>query len=108
MKSEKCILIGYSSEKKAYKCYNPLTRAVRVSRVIFFDESAFWSKPDSTPSDPIEEELNAYSDDDIQPSPLRKDNPSPTELSGPHEPSRDENTSQPSPKLDKGKRKMLE
>ena len=30
-KSEKCILIGYSSKKKAYKCYNHSTQAVRVS-----------------------------------------------------------------------------
>ena len=31
-KSEKCILIGYSLEQKGYKCYNPSTRKVRVSR----------------------------------------------------------------------------
>ena len=31
-KSEECILVGYSSVKKAYKCFNPSTRAVRISR----------------------------------------------------------------------------
>ena len=42
MKSEKCILVGYSLEQKGYKCYNPSTRNVRVSRDVIFDESASW------------------------------------------------------------------
>ena len=107
-KSEKCILVGYSSEKKAYKCFNPSTRAVWVRHDVVFNESPSLYEPDSTPSDLIEEELNAISDDDIRPSPQPKDNPSSTELSGPHEPSHDENTSCPSPKLDKGEGKMPE
>ena len=41
-KSEKCILIGYSLEQKGYKCYNPSTLKVRVSRDVVFDESASW------------------------------------------------------------------
>ena len=28
---EECILIGYLSAKKVYKCFNPSTRAVRIS-----------------------------------------------------------------------------
>ena len=107
-KSEECILIGYLSAKKAYKCFNPSTRAVRISRDVVFDESASWYKPDATPSDPIEEELNANSDDETRPSPPPKDNPSSTELIGPQEPPRDENTSRPSPTSDKGKGKMPE
>ena len=39
-KAEKCILVGYSDEQKGYKCYNPRTKEVRVSRDIMFDESA--------------------------------------------------------------------
>ena len=78
--SEECILIGYLSAKKAYKCFNPSTREVRISRDVVFDESASWYKPDATPSEPIEEELNANSDDDTRPSPPPKDNPSSTEL----------------------------
>ena len=31
VKLEECILIGYLSEKKVYKCYNPSTQVVRVS-----------------------------------------------------------------------------
>ena len=35
-KSEKCIVIGYSSAKKAYKCFNPSTRAVWITRDVIF------------------------------------------------------------------------
>ena len=41
-KAEKCVLIGYSLEQKGYKCYNPVTRQVRVSRDVVFDEMASW------------------------------------------------------------------
>ena len=41
-KSEKCILVGYSLEQKGYKCYNPSTRKVRISRDVVFDESTSW------------------------------------------------------------------
>ena len=41
-KAEKCIFIGYSLEQKGYKCYNPVTRQVRVSRDVVFDEMASW------------------------------------------------------------------
>ena len=80
--SEKCILIGYSSAKKAYKCFNPSTRTVQVIRDITFDESASWYKRDATPSDPIEEELNDISDDEIRPNPLAKESSSSIELNG--------------------------
>ena len=39
-KSEKWVLVGYSYEQKGYKCYNPQTKQVRVSRDVAFDESA--------------------------------------------------------------------
>ncbi|MCO5600845.1 hypothetical protein L7F22_054961 [Adiantum nelumboides] len=41
-KVEKCIFIGYSLEQKGYKCYNPITRHVRVSRDVVSDEMASW------------------------------------------------------------------
>ena len=42
-KAEKCIFIGYSLEQKGYRCYNPVTSELRVSRdVIFDDMSSCW------------------------------------------------------------------
>ena len=68
----------------------------------------WYSTPDATPSDPIEEELNANSDNETRPSPPPKDSPGSTELIGLQEPPRDKNTSRPSPETDKGKGKMPE
>ncbi len=41
-KAEKCVFIGYSLEQKGYKCYNPVTCQLRVSRDVVFDEMASW------------------------------------------------------------------
>ena len=41
-KAEKCVFIGYSLEQKGYKCYNPATRQLRMSRDVVFDELASW------------------------------------------------------------------
>ena len=62
-KSEKCILIGYSSEQKGYKCFNPSTRKVRVSRDVVFDESASWYTPEPTPPEPSTNDLENTKDD---------------------------------------------
>ncbi|MCO5610902.1 hypothetical protein L7F22_065145 [Adiantum nelumboides] len=42
LKAKKCIFIGYSLEQKVYKCYNSVTRHVRVSRDVVLDEMASW------------------------------------------------------------------
>jgi hypothetical protein len=41
-KVEKCVFIGYSLEQKGYKCYNPVTHKMRVSRDVVFDERSSW------------------------------------------------------------------
>jgi len=44
-KAEKCIFIGYSSEQKGYRCFNPSTWKLQVSRDVVFDEMASWYSP---------------------------------------------------------------
>ena len=41
-KAEKCVFIGYSLEQKGYRCYNPATHKLRVSRDVVFDEMSSW------------------------------------------------------------------
>jgi len=43
--AEKCIFIGYSSEQKGYRCFNPSIRKLQVSRDVMFDEMASWYSP---------------------------------------------------------------
>ena len=57
-KSDKCILVVYSLEKKGYKCFNSSTKMVHVSRDVVFDESTSWYTVESAPFDTIETEFD--------------------------------------------------
>ena len=106
-KSEKCILVGYSLEKKGYKCFNPSTQKVHVSRDVVFDESAPWYKPEPTPLEPYTANLK-YTEDNDQLRFIFEENPISIRLSGPQEPPSEQSVSWPSLKSDKGKAKMPE
>ncbi|CAL5340443.1 unnamed protein product [Camellia sinensis] len=41
-KSEKCIFIGYCTQSKAYRLYNPLSGKFLIRRDVVFDENASW------------------------------------------------------------------
>ena len=62
-KSEKCILVGYSLAQKGYKCFNPSTRKVCVSRDVVFDESTSWYELEPTPQPSTNDVDNTENDD---------------------------------------------
>ena len=44
-RAEKCVVIGYASNKKGYKCCNPQTRKIYVSmNVLFFENKSYFNK----------------------------------------------------------------
>lgn len=43
-KSQKCIFLGYSSNYRGYRCYDPLSNKTIISRHIVFDEHTFPAK----------------------------------------------------------------
>ena len=38
----RCIFIGYDSQRKGWRCYDPTTRKCYTSRNVVFDESSSW------------------------------------------------------------------
>ena len=41
-RAAKCIFLGYASTQKGYKCFNPITKKLVVSRDVRFEESTPW------------------------------------------------------------------
>ncbi|MCO5568943.1 hypothetical protein L7F22_022646 [Adiantum nelumboides] len=58
LKAEKYVFIGYFVEQKGYKCYNPTTHQVRVSKDVVFDEMATWHAY-------VKDDIGAYVKNDI-------------------------------------------
>ena len=88
-KSEKCILVWYSLEPKGYKCFNPSTKKVRVSRDVVFDESPSWYTDDLAPTNPVETEFDIDAEEEDRPRLTLEVSTTSTKLSGPKEPTSD-------------------
>ncbi|MCO5601946.1 hypothetical protein L7F22_056072 [Adiantum nelumboides] len=104
-KAVKCIFLGYLVEKKGYKCYDPITRQVYVSRDVRFCEHEPWYKPKPvTIEDEYEEQENVHHVVD-------EPRPSTRTILGPH--MTQESTGSVNPwsgclQDEKGKKKMFE
>lgn len=46
-KSIKCVLLGFSSESKAFKMFDPVLKKVHISRDVIFEEDKKWNWEDS-------------------------------------------------------------
>ncbi|MCO5571315.1 hypothetical protein L7F22_025053 [Adiantum nelumboides] len=77
-KAVKCIFLGYPVEKKGYKCYDPTTRQVYVSRDVRFCEHELWYKPK-----PVRIE-HEYEEQENVRCVVDESGPSTRTISGPH------------------------
>lgn len=55
-RSARCIFLGYPMDHRGYKCYNPDTKRVIVSRHVYFDELCFPFAQMSDPGPPADAE----------------------------------------------------
>jgi hypothetical protein len=59
-KAKKCVFIGYSLEQKGYRCYNPATHKLRVSRDVVFDEMSSWYAAETVIGGDVSESVVAH------------------------------------------------
>jgi FtsZ-interacting cell division protein YlmF len=53
-KARKCIMLGYSSEVKGYRLFNPETQRILYSRDVIFNESKFYYKEKTQENNEVE------------------------------------------------------
>ena len=53
-KAMKCILVGYSSDQKAWRLFNKDTKELIISRDVIFDENRIWNSPEHLEAPSIE------------------------------------------------------
>jgi hypothetical protein len=76
-KSEKCIFIGYCTQSKAYRLYNPLNDKVLIRRDVIFDEKASWDRNEQQVQQEIPVPLGTSQDEEQESTPT----PTPTNSS---------------------------
>jgi hypothetical protein len=59
-RSKKCIFLGYSSNHKGYRCMDPTTSRVYLSRNVVFDETCFLAKENITTSLPTSTSSSSF------------------------------------------------
>ena len=67
------VFVGYSTTQKGYRCYNPTSKRIFVTKDAFFDENTFFfltippSTVDSYPSLPTQDESATWRIEDSLP-----------------------------------------
>jgi hypothetical protein len=57
-RSKQCIFLGYSSNHKGYRCMDPTTSRVYLSRNVVFDENLFPAQKKATATQPSAQEIS--------------------------------------------------
>lgn len=79
-KSNKCVLLGYSDESKAYKLFDPIAKKIVMSRDVVFDEGESWNwkrSEEEVKLDVLDWGDDDYEDDEHDLSNLDEDEESP-------------------------------
>lgn len=110
-KSLKCIFIGYATQSKTYRLYNPLTGKIMVSRNVVFNENAGWNWEQRERGDSIQQKIvgsDGSGEDLIMPT-NDQQSPSPptTPLSSNHSSSPSSSTSSSSSSNDSAPRRYM-